>query len=149
MVTTLVGRLWTRSLLHSTFTVTQNLNPLHTQIHRPPLMQNKSALHSKVPSALHPAPMAASINARFATALTMGAQPAPTNQSQPHRTLAGRVGSCHFSPPLVLAHKTSPTGLIPVPTISPIPMLPLTSQSTPTCCCTLSSFLLALPPPSP
>ena len=122
-------------------------NPPHTQIHRPPLMQNKSALHSKVPSALHPAPMAASINAKFAAALTMGARPAPTNQSQLHRTPAGRAGSCHFGPPLVLTRRTSPTGLIPVPTISPFPMLPLTSQSTPTCCRTLSSFLLALPPP--
>ena len=63
---------------------------------------------------------------------------------------AGHVGSSHFHPPLVLAHWTSPTGLIPVLTItSPITMLPLTSQSTLTRCHTLSSFLLALPPPCP
>jgi hypothetical protein len=92
--------------------------------------------------------MAASTNAKFATVLTTDAQPAPRNRSRPHRTPAGRAGSCHFSPPLVLARRTSLTGLIPVLTIiRPIAALPSTSQSSPTRCHTLSSSLLALRPP--
>ena len=127
--------------------VIQNLshiNPPCAWTHHSSLMQNRSALCSKLASVLHHAPMAASTNARFATALTMDAQHALRNQSLLHRMPVGWVGSCHFCLPLIFACRTSPTSLIPVLTISsPITVLPLTSQFTLTCCHTLNSFLLA------